>query len=213
MKAVLACSIALLLVEGAATAQVRNVDVGVSVADGRLRSFYLAIGDYYRVPPPQVVEVRERCRCADEDLPVVYFLAARAHVEPAAIISLRVQKMPWLDIAFHYHLTPDIFFVPVGTSHIGPPYGRAYGYYRKYGPSRDWKKIAITDYDVVNLVNLRFVSEHYRMSPEAVMGMRGRESKFVVINDEIQRGHGKGKPGKQKGNGEKQKGNGKGKKG
>jgi hypothetical protein len=207
MKALLACSIGLLLVEGVATAQVRGVDVGVSVADGRLRSFYLAIGDYYGVPPPQVVELHDRCRCPDEDLPVVYFLAARAHVEPAAIISLRVQKMPWLDIAFHYHLTPDIFFVPVSTSHIGPPYGHAYGYYRKYGPSRDWKKITITDHDVVNLVNLRFVSEHYKMSPEAVMTMRGRESKFVVINDEVQKSHQKAKSDKQK-----QKGNGKDKK-
>ncbi|MBP1779493.1 MAG: hypothetical protein H6Q86_5504 [candidate division NC10 bacterium] len=138
----------------------------------------------------------------------MYFLAARAHVAPAAIISLRVQKMPWLDIAFHYHLTPDIFFIPVTTERIGPPYGHAYGYCRKHGPTRDWRKFALTDHDVVNLVNLRFVSEHYRVSPEAVMAMRSRESRFVVINDDIKRGNEKGKADKQK-----QKGNGKSKKG
>ena len=201
MKSALAGFIGLLLIQGAAAAQVRNVDAGMSIADGRVRSFYLAIGDYYGVPPPQVVELREHYRYPDEDLPVVYFLAARAHVAPAAIINLRFQRMSWLDIAFHYHLTPDIFFIPVSTTHVGPPYGHAYGYYRKYGPTRDWRKFALTDHDVVNLVNLRFMSEHYRMSPEAVMAMRGRESKFVVINDEIKKGHEKGKPDKQKGNG------------
>jgi hypothetical protein len=48
------------------------------------------------------------------------------------------------------------------------------------------------------------------MSPEAVMAMRSRESKFVVINEEIKRGDEKGKPDKQKQN---QKGKGKTKKG
>ena len=208
MKGIMACIIGLILIQGVAAAQVRDVDLGVSISDGRLRDFYLAIGDHYGVPPRQVVEVRERYRCPDEDLPVVYFLAARAHVAPAAIFSLRVQRMPWLEIAFHYRLTPDIFFIPVTMERIGPPYGNAYGYYRKYGPSRDWRKIALTDREVVDLVNLRFMSEHYRMSPESVMALRGRESKFVVINDEIKRGNEKGKSDKQK-----QKGNGKSKKG
>ncbi len=197
MKGIIAGFIGLILMQGVAVAQVRDVDFGISISDGRLRDFYLAIGDHYGVPPRQVVEVRERYRCPDEDLPVVYFLAARAHVEPAAIISLRVQKMPWLNVAFHYHLTPDIFFIPVAAERIGPPYGHAYGYYRKYGPARDWKKIALTDHEVVDLVNLRFMSEHYKMTPEAVIAMRSRESKFVVINDEIKRGKEKGKPDKQ----------------
>ena len=201
MKGILACFIGLIVIQGVAVAQVRDVDFGISISDGRLRDFYLAIGDHYGVPPRQVVEVRERYRCPDEDLPVVYFLAARAHVEPALIISLRAQRMPWLDIAFHYNLTPDIFFIPVTMERIGPPYGNAYGYYRKYGPSRNWKKIALTDHEVVDLVNLRFMSEHYGMSPETVIAMRGRESKFVVINEEIRKGKEKGKQDSQGQNG------------
>lgn len=201
MKVILAGIVGLILLQGIAVAQVRNVDVGISVSDGRLRDFYFAIGDYYGVPPTQVVEVRERYRCPDEDLPVVYFLAARAHVEPAVIIGLRVRHMSWLDIAFHYHLTPDIFFVPVTVERIGPPYGHAYGYYRKYGLAGDWRRVTLSDREVVDLVNLRFMSEHYRMAPESIMAMRGREGKFVVINDEIKRGKEKGKPDKQDQNG------------
>ena len=54
------------------------------------------------------------------------------------------------------------------------------------------------------------MSEHYRMSPEAVIAMRSKESHFVVINDKIKRGNEKGKPDKQEQN---QKGKGKTKKG
>ena len=189
--------IGLLLSRTPAVAQTRNVDLGISVSDGRLQNFYLAIGEYYGVQPQQVVGMRERYRCPDDELPVIYFLATRAHVESSAIISLRLKKMSWLDIAFHFRLTPDIFFVPLAPERIGPPYGKAYGYYRKYGPAGDWKKIVLTDREVVDLVNLRFMSEHHRMTPEAVIAMRGQESKFVVINDEIRKEKEKGKSGKQ----------------
>jgi len=62
----------------------------------------------------KIVEVRERCRCNDEELPVIYFLSTRARVEPAAIINLRIGNMSWFEIALHYRLLPDVFFVSFG---------------------------------------------------------------------------------------------------
>jgi hypothetical protein len=188
MKRVLVCVVAIVVCRSPAMGQARAIDLGVSVSDGRLRDFYLAVGDHYHVPANNVVELRDRYRCQDEELPVAYFLAARAHVTPAAILSLRIQRMSWLDIAFNLRLTPDIFFVPVAAGDPGPPYGKAYGYYRKYGPSKDWKRFALDDHDVVALVNLRFLSEYHGMPPETVMGMRGRQASFVAINDEIKKG-------------------------
>lgn len=188
MKAAFACLVGLALFQGPAVAQIRGVDLGLSASAGTLKDFYLAISDHYNVPPLHVVELRERYGCPDEDLPIVYFLAARAHVAPASIISLRVQHVSWLDITFQLRLTPDIFFVPVRTDRIGPPYGNAYGYYRKHAPSRDWKKMALSDRDVAALVNLRFMSEYYGLPPESVMAMRSRENDFVAVNDEIKRG-------------------------
>jgi hypothetical protein len=109
--------------------------------------------------------------------------------------------MPWLDIAFRYHLTPDIFFVPLEREPVGPPYGRAYGYYRKYGPTKEWRNIALTDDDVVALVNLRFMSERYGMAPESVMAMHSQERSFVAINDRLHREKGHAQKAKQEGKG------------
>lgn len=188
MKRVLVCVVAIVVCRSPAMGQAPPIDLGVSVSDGRLRDFYLAVGDYYRVPAHNVVELRDRYRCQDEELPIAYFLSARAHVTPAAILSLRIQRMSWLAITLHYGLSPDIFFIPVRTDPVGPPYGKAYGHYRRYGPSKDWKRVALDDYDVVALVNLRFLSEYHGMPPETVMGMRGRQASFVAINDEIKKG-------------------------
>jgi hypothetical protein len=189
MNRILAWCAAFVVVQGVAGAQVRDLDLGLSFADGSLRGFYLTISDHYGVPARQVVELQQRYRCPVDELPVVYFLSARAHVAPAVIIGLRAGRMSWLDIAFHYHLRPDIFFVPVSAERIGPPYGRAYGYYRKQGPSRDPRAFAITDSEVVDLVNLRFLSEHYGVRPETVMAMRSEGRPFVAIAEAI--GHGK----------------------
>ncbi len=209
MRNILISIVGVILCQGVAAAQSRDVDFGISVSDGRLRGFYLAVGEHYGVPAPQVVEVRERHRCSDEELPVVYFLAARAHVAPSAIIDLRVRNMSWLDIAFHYHLSPEIFYVPVTVERIGPPYGHAYGYYKKH----NWNKVSLSDREVVDLVNLRFMSEHYRMAPEQVMAMRSHQNTFVAINDEISRGRAKGNSDQQGQNqNHKGKGNGKDKK-
>jgi hypothetical protein len=197
----------LFLIMGPVLAQETRVDLGISVSDGELRGFYLAVGQYYGVPEPQVVATRERYGLKAEDLPVVYFLAARARVEPSVIIHKHRGGMSWLDLTFSFGLTPDIFYVPMRTWPTGPPYGNAYGYYKKHRPGKEWKKIVLTDPEVVDLVNLRFISEYHRLSPEAVVEMRGRGKNFVAINENIRKEKGKaqGKHGGDKSN-QKQKG-------
>jgi len=172
------------LVLGMISAQDRKVDLGISVTDGKLRSFYLAISDYYRVPGGKVVATKERYRLRDEELPVIYFLAARANLDPSVIIDLRIRGMSWLDVTFHYGLTPEIYYIPVTVEKVGPSYGKAYGYYKKYRPTKEWKKIVLSDHEVIDLVNLRFISEHYRLTPEVVMEMRSQGKNFVSINEE-----------------------------
>lgn len=184
--------IAAVLVPAAAAAA--QVDLGISISDGRLRSFTIAVGDHYRVAPSAVVDLRTRHRLLDEELPVVYFLAARAHVGPQAVIDLRLGRRTWFEIAVRLGLSPEIFFLPVRAERIGPPYGNAYGYYRKHGRGGDWKAVVLSDREVVDLVNLRFLSEYHGMAPDDIIVLRGRQTSFVRIHDEIGRAKGKGAP-------------------
>ena len=85
--------IAHFLIPGTVLAQDTRIDLGISVADGELRSFYLAVSNHYRVPGEEVVAVKERYRFRNEELPVVYYLAVRARVKPSAIIDLRISHM------------------------------------------------------------------------------------------------------------------------
>lgn len=188
MKRIIVLFTALALLVPAASVSAQNVSTGISISNGELRSFYLAVGDYYRVPEARVTYVKQHYRVHDEELPVVFFLASRAHVDPSVIIDLRYrQRMSWLNITLHYGLTPEIYYVPV--QRVGPPYGKAYGYYKKHG--KDYRKVRLADADVVNLVNLRFMSEYHGVAAEVVMDRRGRGERFVVMNDRYYKEKGK----------------------
>lgn len=169
-----------------------RVDVGASIVDGNIRNFYLAIGEYYRVPEREVIVIRER-HIPHHEVPVVLYIAQRAHVEPGVIVDLRLKGNSWMDITLRFGLGPDIYYVPMREVY-GPPYGNAYGYY-KHKPKKQWKSIRLDDDEVVNLVNLRFISERYKYAPDAVARMRSGGKDFVVINEDIRKGGAKSRDG------------------
>ncbi|MBI5025592.1 MAG: hypothetical protein HZC12_02460 [Nitrospirae bacterium] len=172
-----------------------QVSVGISVDDAG-SSFYLAIGSYYKVEPATVVVVRER-RVPDDEIPVVFFLAQRAKVDPGIIVAWRLENKSWMDITIRLGLSPEIYYVPLPrTVVLGPPYGKAYGYY-KNKPKKQWHRISLEDRDVINLVNLRFITQHYGYSPEEVIKWRGKGEGFREIALKAKEKHDKGKAGEK----------------
>lgn len=162
-----------------------GMERGISIGEEGLREFFLAVGDYYRVPQREVITIKER-GIPPYEVPVVLLLAKKAHVAPEMIIDLRLSGHTWLDITLRFGLSREIFYVPVGLVVTGPPYGKAYGHYRKK-PKKDWKAIVLGDDDVINLVNLKLLSEHYTYPPEKIIKMRSGGKEFVPINEGIRR--------------------------
>ena len=121
-----------------------RVDVGGSFSNGDLNSFYLSVGEYYRVPERDVIFIRER-RIPDYEIPVVLFISQRARVAPAMIIDLRLSGNSWMNISLRFGLGPDVYYVPVQNVH-GSPYGHAYGHYRNRNRN-EWHRIRLDDDD------------------------------------------------------------------
>jgi hypothetical protein len=182
-KAMLAAVVTALMALAIPALMAADVKMGIAVNDQGLNSFYLALGDYNRVPQQEVVVVRHQ-GIADEELPVVFFLAAQAKVPYAEIVKLRLKHWGWMKIIRRYKIDPAIFYVPLKGEVKGRVFGRAYGYYSGR-PQHKWKKIELKDEDVVNFVNLRFVSEHYGYDADEVMKMREGGKNFVAINNDI----------------------------
>ena len=166
-----------------------GADTVVSPGEGALSGFFLVVGDYYRIPQTEVIIIRERGIPAYE-IPVVLFIAKRAHVEPEIIMDFRLRNNTWLYTTLRFGLGPEIFYVPVGTVVKDSLYGKAYGYY-KHKPRKEWKTIVLSDNDIVNLVNLKLMSEYYRYPPEKIIKMRSGGKEFYSINEEIRKGEGR----------------------
>jgi hypothetical protein len=66
-----------------------GVDIGAFIGEDGLKGFFLAVGDYYRVPQREVIMIRER-GIPPYEVPVVLFIAKRAHVAPEVIMNLRL---------------------------------------------------------------------------------------------------------------------------
>jgi hypothetical protein len=177
MKTVTLFCLFFLLAKGAQA----QVSGGISINDDGVRSFYLAIGQNYHVAEREVVVVHER-RIPDEEIPVVFFIARKAHVRPAEIVELRLSGQSWMDITLHYRLRPDIYYVSM-KGDPGQEFGRAYGHWRQ--PKREWKKWRLDDDDIIKMVNLQFVSNHYRLKTNEVVRLRGRHSNFIDVAREV----------------------------
>jgi hypothetical protein len=171
-----------------------DVSLGVSLDEDGLRGFHLAIGEHYNVPEKEVVVVRQK-NVPDEELPVVFYLARQASVSPETIIKLRLGGKSWMEITAHLGFTAEMYYVPVSGDH-GPPYGKAYGHFKK-NKKTDWGAIKLSDAEIVNFVNLKFISDHHGYSPDEVIKMRSNGKSFISINTEVKKNKGKGKKNDQ----------------
>lgn len=179
-----------------------GIDIGLKIDDEGVKSFHLAVSKHYNVSDNAIQLTRKR-NISDDELPVVFYLAYKANVAPLVIIKLRNSGKSWFSIAQKYGFNAGLFYVPVKKSY-GPPYGKAYGYYKNRG-KHEWHTIRLADKDVVNLVNLRFLSDHHGYSPDEIMEMRSNGKGFQDINKVVKlkkknnkKSQASNKPGKDK---------------
>lgn len=201
----------LVMLAGSIGAASAHAQTAFSVS-AHIGDFHVAVANYYHVPEREVIVIRER-RIPDDEIPVALFIARHAGVPWTRVVDMRLRGASWWDISVRLGVSPDVYYIPVAVS-PGPPYGRALGHYKKKH-KKEWRTIVLTDADVVNLVELRFLSEHYRVAPERIIELRGKDRDFVAIHSEVRGGKNSGRrddeDGNSQGNGKRSgKGNGKG---
>jgi hypothetical protein len=153
-----------------------NFDIGISGSDRGINGFSLSVGDYYRVPAQEIIMIERSIPY--EETSVVYFLAQHSHKTPHYITNLRLRGMSWWDISLRLGLNPRTLFIVDSRRHLGPPYGKAYGYIQK---DRNYR---LSDHDIVELVNVRFLSSYHGISVDEVIDRRSRGQQYMNIDDD-----------------------------
>lgn len=160
MKALLPAT--MLLALAARPALAADVDIQIDApASDKVAWVY---SDFYGYP---VGEVREVVAARPDDAAVILHVAQAAHVRPRLVLDACTPGRPLFDVAQRFHVAPSVFFVDVPRGDIdrcGPPYGRAWGYWRKYGDR--WPNgVRLGDRDLVLVNNVHLRSRYFGHDP------------------------------------------------
>lgn len=152
-----------------------NFDIGISGSDRGIDGFSLSIGDYYRVPTQEIMLIQRSI--PQDEMSVVYFLAQQSHRHPQYITDLRLRGISWWDISLRLGLDPRTLYVVDSHRYSQPPYGKAYGYHKN-------KHYRLRDAEVVDLVNVRFLSRYHGISPDEVIDRRRHGEHYRNIDND-----------------------------
>ena len=159
----------ILSLSGSATLAATYFDVAVGVRVNEDSRIFLNLTNHTWRPATPTNIIR-RCEDPEDDFPVIAFLAYHSHRSPAYILSLREAGYEWSDIFFHLNVSPRVLFVGIDRD-PGPPYGKAWGRYRRdrYSHDRGRSRYRLSDRDVVALVKIQTAARHFGTSAYAVI--------------------------------------------
>ncbi|MGH9750961.1 MAG: hypothetical protein ACRD6R_13715 [Candidatus Polarisedimenticolia bacterium] len=132
--------------------------------------------------------VLPRLRYVETDLPVVLFLARHSRRPVEFIVDLRAGGLGWSIILGRLNLAPSILFAGIDRD-PGPPYGKAWGYWRK-----NPRGARFSDADIVGLVQVQTAARHAGLSAFELARGRGQGRKVSAAVADTKGRPWKGKP-------------------
>jgi len=165
----------------------RGAEVRVNAeADEEERgSFFLAAGKYFQASWGEMEWIRSSGIPVDE-IAVALHVSRYAGVSSKDVAEARLAGMSWTDILFLYSLHPATLCVPLEPQEgEGAPLriSRCHG----VAAHEAWRSRVNSDDDVVNLMNLKFIVEHYGIAPEKIIALRSAGWSFATIHAEVRR--------------------------
>lgn len=173
-----------------------DVSFGAAVPVGDDANLFLSISSRYFDRDQRVIADWGRRFYPDpDDLAVALFLSRHCDKDPEFFFGLRQQGLGWFEISNRCRVPVDVYFVPVARD-PGPPYGKAYGHWKKYKHDRK-HVVVLDDGDIRNLVAVRMVHEYYGVPVEVAMQWRstGHDVRKVMNSEYRQRHTEKGARG------------------
>ncbi len=138
-----------------------------------------ALAMYYKVTPEEVAEVRD-AGVSSDDLAVVLCVSQLSKTSSVNIAKLRARGDSWLDIMKIRSVGPESFYVMIAAKVESRIYAPILDKYASVRQS-EWKSIELTSEEIINLVNLKFVSSQYDYSIFKIMEMRDAGGTFLEI--------------------------------
>lgn len=149
--------------------------------------FFLNVTNRYYGSSQQAVGVLARCGDPADDFPVVMFMAQASGRRADAILAMRAKSIAWSDVMVRLQVPSDRLFAGLDRD-PGPPYGHAWGHWKKIrGRGEKPAQIVLDDRTVQDLVRLQIASGALRVNPYTIVSERQQGmtvDRFVVIHSQ-----------------------------
>lgn len=175
MRAVLSTGLVLVVLASAACLNAATATNG--------DEYRQALTDYFQVADGVIADLLEN-DLTDSDLAVIFHIAERSGQSPYGIAKLRVKGYNWLKVAKSRGLGPRDFFVLVVGQNTSETFAPIFAKF-KMTPIQQWHKLELTDSDITNLVNLKFISSHHDYSIFKAMALCDAGQDFVQVNHQV----------------------------
>ncbi len=134
------------------------------------RVFLNVTNEYFAPPPSIAVDLVHRCPDPVNDYTVILLLARASRRSPQEILRMRLDYLSWSDIMFRLNISPAVLFAGLDRD-PGPPYGKAWGYWRKHPRG---ERFEIRDRDVAELAKLQVAAGYHHVKPYTIITERTR---------------------------------------
>jgi hypothetical protein len=157
----------------------------LSAQDSERADYFRAVAGHFNMPAHEVTILGEWPLPADE-IPVVLFIARRSGVSPEAVVALRESGQSWAALTRGYRITPAALHVPIRDDAPAGGLAGAYDQYRSI-PVAQWDGLALSDAEIIGLVNVRILSQVLRLSAEQVAAATGSTATYVELYAHLRR--------------------------
>jgi hypothetical protein len=151
-----------------------------ALADNQENEYFKSISEFYNVDLNEVTAVAEQ-GINIEELPVVFFLSAKAEVEAGEIVELRENGTSWADISTMFSVKPVNHYFQMSKYPENSSYTEVLDKLFKTHKS-EYDNIQLTDADIINLSNLRLIHKKHAYDLFRVIELKDAGTSFVQIN-------------------------------
>jgi len=193
MRKILFAVLALALLSDARAGM--DIAFGARVPVGDDGSLFVNISSRYFERDPSVIQSWGRRFESPDDLAVFFWITETSRKNADFVFALRRQGLPWFEVGTRCGIPVDAWYVKAPVEDPGPPYGKAYGHWRKHqqDPAH---RVKLSDRETRDLVAVRFCHEYYRVPVQTAMDWRrnGEDVRMITTRQYHER-HGKGDHG------------------
>ena len=165
-----------------------DVDLGIGATVNDNDLYFRINARYFDRDPDYVFAAARKLRAPDREVPIIFFLAYHSKKDVDAIIQMSKGGHSWWDVSLKLGIPVSVYFMDIPFD-PGPPYGKAYGYWKKH-KRNPAQRVILSEREMYDLISLQIACNYYGLPPRDVIKRRqdGRDFK-VILTDEYKQRH------------------------